>query len=259
VDILLGLDDNIDLVIPRGSTSLVRAVQSRTRIPVLGHAEGICHVYVHASADVTMAADIVTDSKVQYPAACNAVETVLVDAAIAPTFLPVMLDRMAQHHVEMRGCDRTRALADSLRLSQPLAAATEEDWATEYGALILSCKLVDGLQQAIAHIARYGSKHTDAIVASDPAAAAQFLATVDAAGVFHNASTRFADGARYGFGAEVGVSTSKLHARGPVGLEGLTTYKYLLRGQGQLVATYSGPAGRPFVHHALPLDADRQA
>jgi glutamate-5-semialdehyde dehydrogenase len=247
VDTLLGLDGTVDLVIPRGSKALVRSVQARTRIPVLGHADGVCHVYIDAAADVRMALDIVIDAKVQYPAACNAVETVLLHADAAPRTLVPLVDRLAEHGVEVRACVRTRALA----CGRPLVPARDDDWSTEYGALIVALKLVDRVEEAVEHINRYGSHHTDAIVTADPRAAAYFLGHVDSAGVFHNASTRFSDGYRYGLGAEVGIGTGKLHARGPVGLAGLTTYKYLLHGSGQTVAEYTGPNARPFRHEAL--------
>ena len=247
VDALLALDEHIDLVIPRGGYDLVRHVQAHTRIPVLGHAEGVCHVYVDRAAEEAMATAIVLDSKLQYPAACNAAETLLVHRDAAARFLVPLLGRLLEAGVEIRACGETRALAPSLGLSP----VTEEDWRTEYGGPILSVKLVESLDEAVEHVNRYGSHHTETIVTADQAAAEAFLSRVDAAGVFHNASTRFADGFRYGFGAEVGVSTSRLHARGPVGLDGLVTYKYLLRGSGQVVATYSGKDARPFRHQKL--------
>ena len=247
VDALLALDDDIDLVIPRGGYDLVRHVKAATRIPVLGHSEGVCHVYVDRAADEAMATAIVLDAKLQYPAACNAAETLLVHRDAAPRFLPRLLARLADAGVEIRACEKTRALAPALALSP----ASEDDWRAEYGAPVLAVKVVESLDEAIEHVNRYGSHHTEAIVTADLSAAEEFLARVDAAGVFHNASTRFADGFRYGFGAEVGVSTSRLHARGPVGLEGLVTYKYVLRGSGQVVATYSGKGARPFRHERL--------
>ncbi len=247
VDALLALDEHIDLVIPRGGYDLVRHVQAHTRIPVLGHAEGVCHVYVDRAADEAMATAIILDSKLQYPAACNAAETLLLHRDAAARFLVPLLSRLVQAGVEIRACEKTRALAPSLGS----ALATEEDWRTEYGGPILSVKLVESLDEAVEHVNRYGSHHTEAIVTADKAAAEAFLGRVDAAGVFHNASTRFADGFRYGFGAEVGISTSRIHARGPVGLDGLVTYKYLLRGSGQIVAAYSGKDARPFQHRKL--------
>ena len=246
-DALLALDEDIDLVIPRGGYDLVRHVQAKTRIPVLGHAEGVCHVYVDRAADEAMATAIVLDSKLQYPAACNTMETLLIHRDAAERFLVPLLGRLVEAGVEVRACGKTRALAPSLGL----VPATEEDWRTEYGGPILSVRLVESLDEAVDHVNHHGSHHTEAIVTADKAAAEAFLGRVDAAGVFHNASTRFADGFRYGFGAEVGISTSRIHARGPVGLDGLVTYKYLLRGAGQIVATYSGKDARPFQHRKL--------
>ncbi|MBI4913072.1 MAG: glutamate-5-semialdehyde dehydrogenase [Acidobacteria bacterium] len=246
VQALLGLDGLVDLVIPRGSKALVRAIQEGTRIPVLGHADGICHVFLDAGAEASMAEAIVLDAKTQYPAACNALETLLVHAGCAPALLPPLASRLQAAGVELRGCERSRALVPGMK------PATEADWDTEHGELILGVRVVDSLTEAIAHIHAHGSGHTEAIVTEDSAAAERFLREVDAAGVYHNASTRFADGYRYGFGAEVGISTGKLHARGPVGLEGLVTTKYLLRGQGHRVGDYTGPGARPFLHEDLP-------
>jgi len=240
VDALLGLEREIDLVIARGSTAFVRHVQSRTSIPVLGHAEGLCHLYLHHSASPPMAARIAVDAKCSYPAACNAIETLLWEPGAEPALFAA-LEALRRRGVELRGCEATRAKYPEL------VAATEADWSTEYGELVLAVRRVDHLDDALAHIERYGSRHTEAIVASDELAAATFMAAVDAAGVFHNASTRFADGYRYGLGAEVGISTGKLHARGPVGVEGLVTYRWLLRGEGQVASDY-GPGKRAFVH-----------
>ena len=247
VDELLSLSDDVDLVIPRGGNDLVRYVMGRTRIPVLGHAEGVCHVFVDRAADPEKAVAIVVDAKTTYPAACNAVETVLLHREIAAGLLPALVAGLRAQGVEIRACPATLALSPGL----DLAAAAPGDFGVEFGALVLAVKTVDGLEEAIDHVARFGSKHTDAIVTEDRAAAERFLAEVDSAGVYVNASTRFADGFRYGFGAEVGVSTSKLHARGPVGLEGLVTYKCRLLGDGHLVATYTGPGARPFRHERL--------
>jgi glutamate-5-semialdehyde dehydrogenase len=244
VNSLLALDDYIDLVIPRGSNELVRYIQANTRIPVLGHAEGICHIYIDRTADTGMAIEIVQDSKLQYPAACNSVETLLIHKDAAPRLLIPLLERLERSGVELRACARTRELAPG----RDLKDASEEDWRAEYCAPILAIRIVDSIDEAIDHINIYGSGHTDAIVSEERASAERFLNGVDSAGVYHNASTRFADGFRYGFGAEVGISTGKLHARGPVGLEGLVTYKYKLYGSGQLVATYSGESARPFKH-----------
>jgi len=247
---LLGLTDLVDLVIPRGSKQLVEFVQANTKIPVLGHAEGICHVYVDAAADLAMALEIVDDAKTDYPAACNAAEAALVHEAVAATFLPMMAERLRAKNVRLRGCEKRRAiLGDSA-----IDAVEGDEWHREYGELVLAIKVVESMEEAIRHIHQYGSSHTESIVTKNLAAAEEFLAKVDAAGVFHNASTRFADGFRYGFGAEVGISTSKLHARGPVGLEGLTTYKYLLRGAGQVAHTYHGTDARPFTHKRLPTE-----
>jgi glutamate-5-semialdehyde dehydrogenase len=243
---LLRLDRDVDLIIPRGSRELVRFVAQTSRIPVLGHGEGNCHVYVDRAADLEKALRIVVDSKVQYPAACNAVETMLIHKDIAREFLPHIMAQLRDAGVEVRGCSTTIAL---LRSSDVLPAS-EEDWATEYSDLILSVKVVDNVGAAIAHIDRYGSRHTEAIVTEDSAVARRFMDEVDAAGVYHNASTRFADGFRYGLGAELGISTNKLHARGPVGLEGLTTYKYKLFGDGHVVAEYSS-GERQFKHRPM--------
>jgi len=232
---LLSLDRDVDLIIPRGSYELVRYITEHSRIPVLGHGEGICHVYVDRSADIEKALDIAYDAKVQYPAVCNAAETLLVHEDIATKFLPEAVARLKKAGVEIRA----DAKAASLLPGDKIVRATEADWSTEYGDLILSIKIVPDIDSAIEHINRYGSRHTDAIVTEDEAAAEKFMNEVDSAGVFQNASTRFADGFRYGFGAEVGISNSKLHARGPMGLEGLTTYKYKLYGNGHTVAPYA--------------------
>jgi glutamate-5-semialdehyde dehydrogenase len=191
---------------------------------------------------------LTVDSKVQYPSACNAIETLLIHTAVAPTVLPPLTAALRSDGVERRGCERTRQIVEMI-------PATAADWSSEYGDLILAIKVVDSLPEAIQHINTYGSRHTEAIVTTDLKAAKIFLDTVDAAGVFHNASTRFSDGYRYGFGAEVGISTQKMHPRGPVGIEGLVTYQYRLQGQGHLVADYSGAAARPFTHRDLPLSA----
>jgi glutamate-5-semialdehyde dehydrogenase len=243
---MLSLDGLIDLIIPRGSREFVRFVAGRSRIPVLGHGEGICHVFVDRAADLKKAREIALDAKAQYPAACNAAETLLVHRAVAADFLPEMVALFQEAGVEVRGCP----LAVALARSSQVAPASEQDWSTEYSDLIISIRVVEDSDQAIAHIDTYGSGHTEAIVTEDQEAAALFLERVDAAGVYHNASTRFADGFRYGFGAELGISTGKLHARGPVGLEGLTTYKYKLVGDGQTVASYS-KGERTFKHKKL--------
>ena len=243
---LLTLDRDVDLIIPRGSKELVEFVSQRSRIPVLGHGEGICHVYVDGAADLGKALNVVFDSKVQGPAICNAAETLLVHHDVAADFLPKAVARLRDAGVEVRGCPNTVAL-----LGKPeIVPAAEQDWATEYCDLILSVKIVSNLEEAIAHINRYGSRHTETIVTEDRETAGRFMDEVDAAGVFQNASTRFADGYRYGLGAELGISNSKLHARGPMGLEGLTTYKYKLFGDGHTVAEYSKGSKR-FKHRSL--------
>ena len=246
---LLEMPEHIDMVIPRGSKQLVEFVQSHTRIPVLGHAEGVCHIYVDAAADLPMALDIIDDAKTDYPAACNAVETVLVHERIAESFLPMLAERLLRKHVTLRGCPKTQTI-----LGGSVENVGDDDWCREYSDLVLAVRVIASAAQAIDHIHQYGSSHTESIVTEDHDAAAHFLARVDAAGVFHNASTRFADGYRYGFGAEVGISTTKLHARGPVGIEGLTTYKYVLRGTGQVARSYHMPNGKPFTHKHLPTD-----
>jgi glutamate-5-semialdehyde dehydrogenase len=243
---LLAQDRDVDLIIPRGSCELVRFIMEHSKIPVLGHGEGICHVYVDRAADLKKAVDITYDAKVQYPAVCNAAETLLVHEAIAEKFLPRAVAKLKEAGVEIRGCAKTLALLPN----EGIVRATEQDWRTEYGDLILSVKVVADLDEAIDHINRFGSHHTDAIVTEDAEAAKKFMNEVDSAGVFQNASTRFADGFRYGFGAEVGISTNKLHARGPMGLEGLTTYKYKLYGNGQTVAPYA-KGEKQFKHRRL--------
>jgi glutamate-5-semialdehyde dehydrogenase len=242
---LLNLERDVDLLIPRGGKEFVEKISRQSRIPVLGHGEGICHVYVHSAADLQKAERIVVDAKVDYPAACNSVETLLVDAAVAKEFLPQIVATLLAAGVEVRGCERTREIVKSAEVK----AASVQDWATEYGDLILSVKVEDGVDEAIAHIHEYGSAHTEAIVTEDLEAAEKFLNEVDAAGVYHNASTRFADGYRYGFGAEVGISNGKLHSRGPMGMDGLTTYKYKLRGTGQTAGEYK--KGKKFTHRTI--------
>ncbi len=241
---MLALDEFIDLVIPRGSNEFVRYIMDNTNIPVLGHADGICHVYVDADADLDMAVNITVDSKCQYVAVCNAAETLLVDNTIAAEFLPKIKAALEQNSCELRGCERTASIID-------VKSVTEEDFSTEYLDYILSIKIVDGLDAAIEHINRYGSKHTDAIITADKAKAERFMALVDSANVFVNCSTRFSDGFRYNLGAEVGISTNKIHARGPVGLEGLVIYKYKLVGTGQIVTDYSGPDAKKFTHRKI--------
>lgn len=242
VSSLLAMDNLIDLVIPRGSNALVQHIQRNTRIPVLGHADGVCHAYVDSAADQEMALSLVVDSKAQYPAVCNALETVLIHQKIAASFLPQLMKRFSEKNVRVRGCSRSQAIAPEIE------ALSEGEWHTEYSDLIAAVRIVNDLDDAIDHINRYGSHHTDAIITMHEVAANRFLDEVDSANVFHNASTRFSDGYRYGFGSEVGISTSKLHARGPVGLEGLVTYKYKLYGSGQTVAEYAGSNRQKFLH-----------
>jgi glutamate-5-semialdehyde dehydrogenase len=241
---LLTLEKYVDLIIPRGSNEFVRYIQQNTQIPVLGHADGICHLYLDEAADFDKAIAITVDSKTQYPAACNAIETLLVHERIASELLPKLAVALSEKNVILKGDQKTQSIIT-------VSPATEADWQTEYSDLILSIKVVSDLEEAIAHIHRYGSKHTEGIVTENSQAATQFCNQVDAAGVFQNCSTRFADGFRYGFGAEVGISTQKMPPRGPVGLEGLVTYKYQLIGDGHLVETYSGSEAKPFTHQDL--------
>jgi glutamate-5-semialdehyde dehydrogenase len=243
---LLSCHESVDLIIPRGSNEFVRYIMDNSEIPVMGHADGICHVYVDKAADIAKAVPIAIDSKVQYVAVCNAVETLLVHKDIAAGLIAPLMEGLSGKGVEVRGCGKSMALHPDV---QP---ADEEDYRTEYLDYIVSLKIVDSAAEAIDHINAYGSHHTDAIVTEDEGAAAQFMAGVDSAGVYHNCSTRFADGFRYGLGAEVGVSTGKLHARGPVGLEGLVTYKYLLHGNGDLVGDFA-EGRRSFHFKDLPL------
>jgi glutamate-5-semialdehyde dehydrogenase len=231
---VLAMEREIDLVVPRGSSAFVNFVFQKSRIPVLGHGSGVCHIYVDSAAELEMAQQVILDAKVQYPAACNSVEKVLLHEKIAAEFLPALAAALQSAGVEVRGCPRSRSLLPD----HAIAAATEDDWHAEYGDLKIAIKIVGDIREAVDHINHYGSRHTESILTRDPQAAALFLDEVDAAGVFHNASTRFADGFRYGLGAELGISNSKLHARGPVGLDGLLTYKYKLHGTGQTVTDY---------------------
>jgi len=242
---VLSFPQYVDLVIPRGSGKLVKSIQESTTIPVLGHAEGICHLYVHREADLKKAVSLTIDGKVQYPAACNSIETLLVDESIAKDFLLQVASELQKNKVEIRACKKTILYIPQAR------PAKEEDWVTEYGELIISIKTVKDISEAILHINTCGSHHTDGIVTEDQHAKELFLNAVDSAGVFANASPRFADGYRYGFGAEVGISTSKTHARGPVGLEGLVSTKYILYGEGQIVKDYVGPNAKKFTHRDL--------
>jgi len=246
VNEMLKLDESIDLIIPRGSNSFVQYIMNNSNIPVMGHADGICHLFVDESADIAMAVDLADDSKTQYVAVCNALETLLVHSRIAPAFLPALNKRFDEKQVTLVGCARTREIID-------VAAATDQDWATEYLDYKLSVKIVDSLEEAVTHINRYGSGHTDSIVTKDPAHADLFMARVDSGNVFWNASTRFSDGYVYGLGAEVGISTSKIHARGPVGLEGLVIYKYRLSGQGATLAPYA-KGEKHFLHKIIAIN-----
>jgi glutamate-5-semialdehyde dehydrogenase len=238
---MLALHDIIDLVIPRGSNEFVQYIMGNTKIPVLGHADGICHVYVDFKADINMAATVVFDSKCQYPSVCNAMETLLLHHDIAGEFLPVIKERFDGAGVEIRGDEKVKNYIQC-------RPADETDWHTEYNDLIVSIKIVKDPDEAIDHINQYGSHHTDAIVTDDRKIAERFMNRVDSANVFWNCSTRFSDGFRYGLGAEVGISTNKIHARGPVGLEGLTIYKWTLEGNGHIVADYTGLGLRKFKH-----------
>ena len=245
VDCLLKAEGYVDLLIPRGSNAFVRHVMDNTRIPVMGHADGICTTFVDESADQDKAVSICVDAKIQYPAACNATETFLVHSAIAEEFLPKLNDALTAKNVIIHA-DR-----DALKYMKDARSASEKDFHTEYLALECAVRTVGSVQEAIDHIQSHGSHHTDAILTSNEENAKLFISYVDSADVFVNCSTRFSDGFRFGLGAEVGISTSKLHARGPVGLEGLMTTKWILTGNGQTVAEYSGKNGKPFHHKEL--------
>jgi len=229
---LLKCHESIDLIIPRGSNSFVQYIMENSKIPVMGHADGICHVYVDKAANLKKAVPIIIDAKTQYVAACNALETLLIHKDIAPVLLPILKEQFDEKGTVIKGCDFSKNIVG-------MADADEEDFRTEYLDYILSIRVVDSLEDAIMHINTYGSHHTDSIITEDADAAEMFMESVDSAGVYQNCSTRFADGFRYGFGAEVGISTSKLHARGPVGLDGLISYKYKLFGDGHIVSDYS--------------------
>lgn len=244
---ILGLDEDIDLIIPRGSNEFVRYIMDNTNIPVMGHADGICHVYVDQKAKCDKSVRIAVDAKTQYVGVCNATETVLVHQQIAATVLPPLLTALTDRDVEIRGDEAVQQLAGKV----PVIAATEEDWRTEHLDYIVSIKVVSSINEAISHINHYGSHHTDCIITEDSRAASHFIAAVDSSSVVHNASTRFADGFRYGLGAEVGISTNRLHSRGPVGLEGLTTYKYVLKGIDHTVSEFEDGT-RSFTHQPIP-------
>lgn len=240
IDELLTCDKEVDLLIPRGSNAFVRYIMDHTKIPVMGHADGICHIFVDKDADQDKAIRVIIDAKTQYTAACNAVETILVDRAIAGEFLPKLAAAFEAAGIKMRGTAEVSGIV-------PCEVMGEEDFATEYLDLIASVKLVDGVAEAVRHINYFGSHHTDSVMTENEETAAYFTQMVDSAGVYVNVSTRFADGFRYGFGAEVGISTGKIHARGPVGLEGLVTYKYRLTGDGHIVGDYA--SGKRTFHH----------
>ena len=242
---LLKMDKYIDLLIPRGSNSLVKYIQENTKIPVLGHTEGICHIYIDKDADYEKAVKVSIDSKIQYPAACNAVETLLVHKDTAKKLLPLLISEFKKESVLVKGDELTRKIVSNIE------PATEEDWKTEFSDKIISIKIVNTLQDAVNHINLYGSGHTDCIITENTENRDLFMNLADSAGVYWNVSTRFADGFRYGLGAEVGISTNKTHARGPVGLEGLTIYKYKLFGNGQIVAEYSGKDAKNYTHKKI--------
>ncbi len=230
---MAGMDRYLDLIIPRGGKSLIERVVSLARMPVIKHYDGVCHLYVHQAADLEMAVRLTVDSKTQKPGVCNALETLLVDTAVAEEFLPLVASALREKKVELRGCERTKMI-----LGDRAQSASEEDWDSEYLDLILAIRVVEGLDAAVAHIHAHGSKHTDCIVTADLSAASRFQSEVDTACAFHNASTRFNDGEEFGFGAEIGISTDKLHARGPMGLAELTSYQYRVTGSGQTKGTY---------------------
>lgn len=241
---MLGLDESIDLIIPRGSNAFVKYIMDHTRIPVLGHADGICHVYIDKAADADMAVKIALDSKAQYVAVCNAAETILVHQAVAQLILPRLKDALEAKGVEIRACEASRQIIDG-------RPADSQDWSSEYLDLIVSIKVVPDMGAALDHINHYGSGHTDVIVSDDQSRAVRFMDLADTADAFWNCSSRFADGFRYGLGAEVGISTNKIHARGPVGLEGLLIYQWRLVGNGHVVADYSGPAAKGYTHKKI--------
>ena len=243
---MLKEEKNINLIVPRGSNDFVKYIQENTRIPVLGHSEGICHGYIDSKADQTMAISVVLDSKLQYPAACNAMETLLVHEEVAQGILIPLVKQFCLKNVELVGCAITRKIIPDME------PAEEVDWDTEYTDLKLSIRVVSNLSEAIKFINAHGSGHTDTIITEDAPRAERFLNEIDSSSVLWNASTRFADGFRFGLGAEIGISTNKTHARGPVGLDGLVIYKYKLIGKGQTVAEYSGENAREFKHKQLP-------
>jgi glutamate-5-semialdehyde dehydrogenase len=264
VSSLLAQDSFIDLVIPRGSNELVRFVKENTKIPVLGHADGLCSAYIHSDAKTDTAVKVVVDSKTDYPAACNALESLLVNETVLETVFPAVATALLSKGVSLR-CDPASkaALANTLTANQlaQVSSATEADYDTEFLDLVLAVKTISGsgspesaVEAAVAHINTHSSKHTDIILTESRELANSFMNGIDSAGVFWNASSRFADGMRFGFGTEVGISTNKIHSRGPVGLEGLTIYKYLIRGNGHGAGDYhDGPGGRKYLHTNLPI------
>ena len=233
VNSMLELDEYINLIIPRGSNSLVKYIKANTKIPVLGHSDGVCHIYIDESADLKKTIDVCVDAKCQYPSACNSVETILINDKAVDRIYKNLVCELISNGVKIKADEQLIGLSSNVEL------ANNDDWKTEYGEKIVSIKSVHSLDEAINHINKYGSGHTDCIIAEDKKIADKFMTYVDSAGVYQNASTRFADGFRYGFGAEVGISTNKTHARGPVGLEGLTIYKYKLYGNGDIVQDFS--------------------
>ena len=249
---ILKMDEYIDLLIPRGSYGFVKYIQSNTHIPVLGHSAGICHIYVDSEADLLKAFGVVLDSKIQYPAACNAVEKILVNESIVPYFLPRMADQFAANGVEMR----VEKGLEKYLIGFDYKTATEDDWTAEYDGLVIAIRSVKDMDEAIEIINTNGSHHTDAIITENREKQDEFARRVDSADVFINASTRFADGFRFGKGAEVGISTNKIHARGPMGMEGLMIYKYVLVGNGQMVKDYSGKNAKPYTHR--PIDVSKR-
>ena len=249
---LFNLDNLIDLIIPRGSNEFVRYIQNSTKIPVLGHSSGICHIYLDQKCDPELAIPVITDSKIDYPSACNAMETLLVNQELPDQVLIDILKDLQINGVQLKGCEKVAEVAKTHGIA--IKPATDDDWATEYSDLILSVKMVSSTNEAVEHINQFGSHHTDSIITEDQQTAEFFLNTTDSGCVFHNVSTRFSDGYVFGLGAEVGISTNKTHSRGPVGLEGMVIYKYLLRGKGQTRAAFSGSQAMHFLHQPLPLD-----
>ncbi len=248
VNTMLKMDTEIDLIIPRGSNKLVKFIKQNTSIPVLGHSDGVCHIYFDEFINLEKALSILIDSKCSYPSACNSVETLLVHKTTAREYLPKIVEKLFENNVEIFGCKRSQSIVPSIY------AMKDDNWNKEYSELKISLKIVENIESAIEHINTYGSGHTDTIVTESNENALLFMNYIDSAGVYSNASTRFADGFRYGFGAEVGISTNKIHVRGPVGLEGLVTYKYKLFGNGHISSEFSGKSGKVFKHKLLAVD-----